>query len=130
MESIARWLASIAAIPMFSNGLTFLTSPDRTASLLGLTTQEGLGRSTQIADMAAFFICMAGFAWWGAWRRSPHLLYASGALLLTAALFRLVAALAHGAAFAGLFIAVEVVLGATFVGCGRTLQVSASRLQG
>jgi hypothetical protein len=74
-----------------------------------MTLQEGVGRSTQIGDMAAFFGTLGVGSIVGSLRGRERLLYFPAGLLGSTALFRTVAWIAHGAAFATAAIAVEVI---------------------
>jgi hypothetical protein len=89
-------------------GLGWLVVPDRAAASLGMPILDGLGRSTQFGDFAAFFLT-AGLTMLVGTRpgRAP-LLYVPAGLFGSAALGRTVAWAVHGAAFAGQFILVEV----------------------
>jgi len=60
--------------------------------------------------MGAFFACTAGFVFYGVAKTEPGALYASAALLISAAAYRIAAWLLHEAQFAAEFIAVEIIL--------------------
>ncbi len=70
---------------------------------------DGLGRSTQVGDMASFFLTLGTMSLLGAIRSNPVWLYGGAMLLGGAASMRTLAWLLHDAAFAGIFIGVEVV---------------------
>lgn len=89
-------------------GLGWILVPATAADGLGMPLLDGLGRSTQIGDFAAFFL-VAGFAMiLGSRPGRAHWLRFPAALLGAAAIVRTLAWLVHGADFAALFIAVEV----------------------
>ena len=108
---IARILAGIAGLMMGLSAINWLLDPGAAATSLGMPLLEGLGRSTQVGDFTAFFVCCAGFALWAAWKSSASFAVAAAALLFGAAVFRTLAYLIHGADLATNFILIEVVLG-------------------
>jgi len=90
-------------------GLGWLVAPDRAAATLGMPVLDGLGRSTQFGDFAAFFLTLGLSILVGNRPGQARVLYFPAALLGSAALCRTVAWAAHGAAFAATFISVEIV---------------------
>ncbi len=90
-------------------GIGWLLMPERAAAGLGMALLDGLGRSTQVGDFAAFFLVLGVSILAGAAPGHARRLYFPAALLATAALGRTFSWAAHGAAFAGTFIAVEIV---------------------
>lgn len=93
-------------------GIGWILVPGRAASGLGMPLLDGLGRSTQVGDFAAFFL-VAGLTMLAgsrpgraSWLRFP------AALIGGAAITRTLAWLLHGAAFAALFIPIELAVGA------------------
>lgn len=109
---VARILSAIVGLFMGLSAINWILDPGAAASSLGMGLMDGLGRSTQVGDFTAFFFCCSGFALWAAWKSSAPFAIASAALLLTAALFRTLAWMVHGADFAATFIVFEVVAGA------------------
>ena len=108
-----RALQIIAAVPgllMLNNAVGFIIDPQKAAASLGMPLLEDMGRSTQIGDMGAFFLCSAGFIFYGAFKSNSTLLSAAASMLGVAAVMRLVAWGVHGAPFATVFITVEVVI--------------------
>ncbi len=89
-------------------GLGWLVVPGRAASALGMPLLDGLGRSTQIGDFAAFFLVGGLTTLAGSRPGRAHWLRFPAALIGTAALTRPLAWLLHGADFAALFITVEI----------------------
>lgn len=87
--------------------LLWLVDPARAAAGLGMPLLDGLGRSTQVGDLAAFFALASGTILVGSRPGHARLLRVPAALLGGAALARTLAWALHGAAFAGVFIAVE-----------------------
>ncbi len=119
-KNIVRVIAALPGVLMLANGIGFLAQPAQTAASLGMPYLEGMGRSTQVGDMASFFVAIAAMCFLGAWQRQPIWLYSAAMLLGGAALFRTLATLLHDAPFATVFIAVEVVLTLVLLGCARS----------
>ena len=107
-----RVVAGVIGGLFLSIGLNWLFDPREAAEGLRSALQEGTARSTQIGDTASFFLCMGGFALYGAYRRAANWLRASACLLGGAALARLVAWAFHDAPFTTFFIGVELVTAA------------------
>jgi len=108
--NLLRGLAAVPGIPMLINAVGFVTDPSQVAATLGMPLLEGVGRSTQVGDFGAFFLSLTGFIFYGAFAVKPAWIRAAAIMLALAALLRVVAWLFHGADFASLFIAVEVIL--------------------
>ena len=109
-----RVIAGVLGAFFLVQGVNWLIAPYDAAGALGMLLLDELGRSTQIGDLASFFICLGGFAMYGAYARNPSFLRASGCLVGLVAVTRTIAWAFHGAAFTALFIAVEVIAGAAF----------------
>ena len=92
------------------NGLMWFISPADIASSLGMPLLTGHGLSTQIGDLASFFLVVGVFTLLGAYTKKTYWLYAPIALVGFAALSRIVAYLAHGAALSTDKIVVEVMV--------------------
>ncbi len=101
--------------------LAWLLDPARVAAGLGMPLLDGLGRSTQIGDFAAFF-AIAGITMILGSRpgRAPLLKVPAG-LFALAAIGRTLAWALHGAAFATPFIAIELATGALLLVAARRL---------
>ena len=89
-------------------GLGWIVVPTTAADGLGMPLLDGLGRSTQIGDFAAFFLVGGLTMVLGSRPGRAHWLRFPAALLGAAAIVRTLAWLLHGADFAALFITVEV----------------------
>ena len=110
-------ITAAPGIPMLLNGVCFVLDPGQVAMSLGMPLLEGLGRSTQIGDIGAFFLTCAWCVFYGSYRSSSSWLGAGALLLGLAAVMRLLAFGLHDAAFAPVFIAVEVVLATWLTVC-------------
>jgi hypothetical protein len=115
MNNILRAVVAVPAILFMVIGLGWLTTPADVAAQLGMPLLDGLGRSTQIGDMAAFFFGGGAMMLLGVVTRNRTWLLAPALLLGLTAVFRLVAWQGHDAAFAGAQIAVEVIVSALLV---------------
>lgn len=114
-------LVRLLGVLFVLQGLAWLTVPARAAEGLGMVLLDGLGRSTQVGDFAAFFLTMGGTILLGSRPGYARLLFVPATMLLVAALCRALAWMLHAADFAFLFITVEI-LGAAI------LTVAANRL--
>jgi len=92
-------------------GLGWIVAPANAAAGLGMPLLDGLGRSTQVGDFAAFFLTAGVTMLVGSRAGNARLLLVPAGMLGSAAAVRTLAWLVHGASFAALFIAVEVVAG-------------------
>ena len=88
-------------------GVVWLVDPKRAAEGLGMKALDGLARSTQFGDFAAFFLVLGLSILAGIRPGRAHLLNFPAAMLGSAALCRSMAWAFHGAEFATLFISVE-----------------------
>ena len=108
-----RWALRIATIVMGAGftlqGVAWLVAPGRAAASLGMPVLDGLARSTQFGDFAAFFLTLGMSILAGIRPGQARVLYFPAGLLGSAALCRSVAWAVHGAAFATTFISVEIV---------------------
>lgn len=114
-----RALVTLGGVVFTIQGLLWLGAPARAAEGLGMPLLDGIGRSTQIGDLAAFFLVAGGTMLLGARPGRAALLYVPAALFACAALGRSLAWLAHDAGFAGVFIGVELALAALLVAAAR-----------
>lgn len=110
MNILLRLLAAVPGLIMLLNGISFLFMPANAAESLGMPLLEGVGRSTQVADLAAFFIAAAIFIFFGAATRAWQWLCAGALLLGLAAIFRTLVFVFHDAPFATQFVVAEVVM--------------------
>ena len=109
MHSKLRIATIVMGVAFTLQGLGWIVVPDRAAAGLGMPVLDGLARSTQFGDFAAFFVTLGGSILLGCLPGRARVLHFPAALLATAALGRTLAWLLHGADFAALFIAVETI---------------------
>lgn len=93
-------------------GLRWIVAPAGAAASLGMPLLDGIARSTQVGDFASFFLTAGGAMLLGSRPGHARVLSFPAALIGGAAVLRTIAWLFHGARFAGLFIAVELVTAA------------------
>ncbi len=116
MNVVTRLFAAVPGLVMLLNGVGFLVDPAAAVESLGMTLLDGVGKSTQVADLAAFFIATAIFVFIGASMRAWQWLCAGALLLGLAATFRTMVFLFHDAPFATQFIVAEIVMVAWLLG--------------
>ena len=109
MRSGLRIAAIVIGAGFTVQGISWLVAPDRAAASLGMPVLDGLARSTQFGDFAAFFLTLGVSILAGIRPGQGRLLYFPAGLLGSAALCRTIAWALHGAAFATAFIVVEIV---------------------
>ena len=109
MHSRLRLIVTILGAFFALQGVVWLLAPARAAESLGMPLLDGIGRSTQVGDFAAFFLT-AGIAMLiGSRPGRARVLLFPAAMIGGAALTRTLAWLLQGADFAAMFIFVEVV---------------------
>ena len=108
MNAPLRLVVRILGVVFTLQGIGWLVAPGRAAESLGMPLLDGLGRSTQIGDFAAFFFTAGVAMLVGTRPGRARVLILPAALLGSAAFCRAIAWLLHGAAFAAFFIAVEI----------------------
>jgi len=120
-KKLLTTVVALPAILFIVMGLRWLLNPAGITPELGLTLETGLGLSSQIGDLSAFFL-VAGLCIMFALVTSKRVWYYPPAmLLLIAAAGRMVAWVIHGAAFAPQMIMFEVVIGLLLLAASRIL---------
>lgn len=110
MKILLRILVVLPAIFFIMIGVRWAVDPGGAAATLGMTLQDGVGRSTQIGDIGGFFLA-TGMMMLGALVTAQRpWFYAPALLLFLIAVFRTIAWLAHGAALAIDAILVELIV--------------------
>ncbi len=119
---LARILAALPGLAMGVNAFMWVTNPAAAAQNLGMPLLDGIGRSTQAGDFAAFFFACSVMAFLAAWKQNPTWAYGAALLLGGAAVFRTLAWAVHGAEFATVFIIVEAVLTLMLVSAAQMMK--------
>ena len=121
MNKVLKLLVLLPAVLFVVTGLRWLMAPAGVAPMFGLSREQGLGLSTQVGDMAAFFLtlgaCMLIALISG--RRSWY--YPAIMLLSIAAVGRILAWLVHDAALAMDMIGLELLVSAILLLASRRL---------
>ena len=123
MNKITRYAALIPALTFLGIGLTWLINPTAAALDLGMALQEGIGRSSQLGDMTAFFIGNSAIIALGFLNNNRTWLHAAALIVALAATFRVVAWLFHDASLAIDLIGAEVIFASLIL-------LSASKMKG
>jgi hypothetical protein len=112
MNKALKVIVALPGILFLVIGLRWLIAPAGVAAEFGMPLLDGLGRSTQIGDLAAFFVGGGVMILLGVFTQHKTWFLAAAMILGLTAAFRLVAWQVHGASFAAQQIAVEVVVAA------------------
>jgi len=109
MSKVLKIVVALLAVIFASIGLRWLVAPEGVAAEFGMTLMEGLGLSSQIGDLGAFFLSLAIFILLAltSGRRSWY--YPAIILLGLTAIMRTMAWMFHGASLALDMIAVEII---------------------
>lgn len=110
MNTALRIVLALPGLLFLFAAARWLVDPSGAAAGLGMALLDGVGRSTQIGDMSAFFAVLGAFTLAGAVTRQRVWFHAPVALLSLTAAFRVLAWLLHDAALAADLITVEVVI--------------------
>ncbi|PCI32531.1 MAG: hypothetical protein COB54_06930 [Alphaproteobacteria bacterium] len=110
MIKIIRILLILPAILFITMGLRWIVAPTGIAGELGLTLMDGVGLSSQIGDMSAFFLTLGLCALMGVVTENRTWFYPPVIMLALTALGRVLAWLLYDASFAGALIAPEVLI--------------------
>ncbi|MFT5483754.1 MAG: hypothetical protein ACI9GW_002412 [Halieaceae bacterium] len=108
MNKILHVVVALPGILFVVTGLRWLVDPKSAATQLGMPLLDGLGRSSQIGDMAGFFLTLGVLILIALITSKRHWYYPPIILLSVTAIGRIVAWLIHDAALALEMIGVEV----------------------
>ena len=115
MSAVLKIMAVIPALSFVLVGLAWWINPEFAASPLGMELLDGTGLSSQIADLAGFFLTLGGTILIGLFSANRFWLYPPIMLLGFAIIGRLIAWVFHGADLAIDMIAVEAIVIAVLV---------------
>lgn len=121
MNKVLRIVVALIGLLFIALGVRWLIDPSGSAADLGMPLLEGLGRSTQIGDLGAFFFSGGVMIIMGLLTDRRSWFYAPTILLASTALFRAIAWLAHDAALATEQIAVEVIVALLLIAAATRL---------
>lgn len=108
MNKILKIVTALPGLLFVVMGLRWLLAPEGVAAEFGMPLLDGLGRSTQIGDIGAFFLGGGLMVLFGLATEKREWFYAATLLVAGAAIFRTAAWLLHGAPFAVPQVAIEV----------------------
>ncbi|HAH10729.1 MAG TPA: hypothetical protein DCL54_03520 [Alphaproteobacteria bacterium] len=110
MSAVLKVIAGVPALGFVLVGIAWWIAPEFAAKMLGMELLAGVGLSSQIADLASFFLTLGGTILIGLVTANRVWLYPPIMLLGLAIVGRLIAWHFHGAALATDMIAVEAVV--------------------
>jgi hypothetical protein len=110
MKIVFRVLSILIGLGLLANGLGFLVDPAAAAESLGMELLSGVGASTQIGDISAFFVALAIMIALAQRPGESQWLYPATLLVAAAAVMRTLAWATGNAAFAPQFIVPEIVM--------------------
>lgn len=108
MNPRLRLVITILGAVFALQGVGWIVAPARLAESLGMPLLDGLGRSTQVGDFAAFFLTAGITMLIGTQPGRARVLLFPAGLIGGAAIMRTLAWLFQGADFATTFIVIEV----------------------
>ncbi len=109
MNKILKLVVALLALVFASIGLRWLVAPEGVAAEFGMTLMQGLGLSSQIGDLGAFFLSLAIFILLALTSGRRTWYYPPIILLGLTAIMRTMAWMFHGASLALDMIAVEII---------------------
>ena len=115
LNRIITVLVVLPAILMLSLGLRWLVDPAGIAPEFGLSLLNGLGLSSQVGNMSAFFLTAGICMLLGVVLKETTWFYPPLMLFLLTAAGRMIAWLAQGATLALQMIAIELVIGTILI---------------
>jgi len=121
MNKVLKILVLLPAILFLVTGLRWLVAPAGVAPMFGLTLEQGVGLSSQVGDMSAFFLTLASCMLIAliSGRRSWY--YPAIMLLSITAVGRVIAWWVHDATLALDLIAPEVIVSVILLVASRRL---------
>lgn len=111
-RTILKVILLLPAILFIVNGLRWWVDPAGAAEQLGMPLLHGVGLSSQIGDLAAFFLLIGLFVLTGVVTGTRRWFFAPVALLVLAAVSRVLAWAVHDAALAVQLIVPELIMAA------------------
>lgn len=110
MNKVLRVIVALPGILFVLTGLRWIIDPAGAAAQFGMPLLEGAGRSSQMGDLASFFLCMGIFILIAVITEKRSWFYAPAMLVGVTAIARVLAWLLHDAALALDMIVPEVVI--------------------
>ena len=121
MNKALKIFVAIVALFLTISGINWIVDPAAAAAGLGMPILEGVGRSSLIGDMTAFFLTLSSCLFIALISGNRVWFYPSIMLLGIAAVARILSWLLHDAAFAADMIAFEVIVASILLFASRKL---------
>lgn len=126
VAKLLRLLTLVTGLLFTLTGVQWWVMPDAVAPQFGLTLGTGLGLSSQIGDMSAFFLLLGFCAFMALVTRRGVWYTPAIVLLVLTALGRIIAWVVHGAAFATDQIALELLVAVIYWLAARSLATNSA----
>lgn len=126
VAKLLRLLTLVTGLLFTLTGVQWWVMPDAIAPQFGLTLGTGLGLSSQIGDMSAFFLLLGFCAFMALVTRRGVWYTPAIVLLVLTALGRIIAWVVHGAAFATDQIALELLVAVIYWLAARSLATNSA----
>ncbi len=126
VAKLLRLLTLLTGLLFTLTGVQWWVMPDAVAPQFGLTLDTGLGLSSQIGDMSAFFLLLGFCAFMALVTRRGVWYTPAIALLVLTAIGRIIAWVVHGAAFATDQIALELLVAVIYWLAARSLTTNSA----
>lgn len=121
MKKVLSIVIALPAVMFIMTGLRWLVDPATAAEQFGMPLLSGVGLSTQIGDLAAFFIAGGMFVFIALITSKRSWYYPPIMLVGFTALFRILAWLLHDATLAVQMIVPEIVIAALLLAASRII---------
>lgn len=126
MRAILKVVLLLPGVLFVVMGVRWLVTPADMSSELGFILADGIGRSSQVGDFAAFFLTAGVCILMGIVSGKRYWFYPPAMLLLLAATGRVIAWALHDAAFTADMILFELLVGILLLVGSRWIQPSES----
>ena len=121
MKKVLSVIIALPAVMFIMTGLRWLVDPATAAAQFGMPLLDGIGLSTQIGDLAAFFIAGGMFVFIALITSKRSWYYPPIMLVGFTALFRILAWLLHDATLAVQMIVPEIVIAMLLLAASRII---------
>ena len=121
MKKVLSVIIALPAVMFIMTGLRWLVDPATAAAQFGMPLLDGIGLSTQIGDLAAFFIAGGMFVFIALITSKRSWYYPPIMLVGFTALFRVLAWLLHDATLAVQMIVPEIVIAMLLLAASRII---------
>ena len=126
VAKLLRLLTLLTGLLFTLTGVQWWVMPEAVAPQFGLTLDTGLGLSSQIGDMSAFFLLLGFCAFMALLTRRGVWYTPAIVLLVLTAIGRIIAWVVHGAAFATDQIALELLVAVIYWLAAKSLATNSA----